>query len=193
MPTRKTGASSRTPPPLNPAPAKPAEAGTGGGGGYSSTQQRRPTTPSRDPRVEGEGYPPKVASATVGGHPPSRSKTPRPPSHPPPKTGGREKTKMPTLEEERETSAKQEQKSRESALRFEKIRTENDREKEMATIIRGCLAEAARGPLHTHITRLIQLRSCGNHNGEHNWVKQITAFKKRFPREGPSRQVPRIC
>ena len=87
---------------------------------------------------------------------------------------------MPTREEERETSAWQEQKSRESALRFEKIRTENDREKEMATIIRGCLAEAARGPLHTHITRLIQLRSYGNHDGEHNWVKTITAFKRGF-------------
>ena len=74
---------------------------------------------------------------------------------------------MPTREEERETIARQEQKSRESALRFENIRTENEREREMVAISRECLAEAARGNLSTHITRLIQLRSYGNHNGKH--------------------------
>ena len=87
---------------------------------------------------------------------------------------------MPTREEERDTIARQEQKSRESALRFEKIRTENEREREMVAIIRECLAEAARGNLNTHIMRLIQLRSYGNHSGEHNWVKTITVFKRGF-------------
>ena len=87
---------------------------------------------------------------------------------------------MPTREEERETIARQEHKSRASALRFEKIRTESEREKEMVAIIRECLAEAARGNLNTHIMRLIQLRSYGNHSGEHNWVNTITAFKRGF-------------
>ena len=87
---------------------------------------------------------------------------------------------MPTREEERETIARQEHKSRESALRFETIRTENEQEREMVAIIRECLAEAARGNLNTHIMRLIQLRSYGNHSGEHNWVKTITAFKRGF-------------
>ena len=75
---------------------------------------------------------------------------------------------MPTREEERETIARQEQKSRESALRFEKIRTESERAREMVAIIRECLAEAARGNLNTHVTRLVQLRSHGKHTGEHN-------------------------
>ena len=59
---------------------------------------------------------------------------------------------MPTREEERETIARQEQKSRESALRFENIRTESERERDIVTIIRECLVEAARGNLNTHIT-----------------------------------------
>ena len=87
---------------------------------------------------------------------------------------------MPSREEERETINRQEQKSRESVLQFENIKTEDERAREMVTIIRECLAEAARGNLSTHIMRLIQLRSYGNHSGEHNWVKTITHFKRGF-------------
>jgi len=87
---------------------------------------------------------------------------------------------MPTREEERETIARQEQKSRESALRFENIRTESEREIDMVAIIRECLAEAARGNLKSHLLRLIQLRSYGSHSGEDNWLRTGTAFKKGF-------------
>ena len=87
---------------------------------------------------------------------------------------------MPSREEERETNARQEQTSRESALRFENIKTENEREREMVTIIRECLAESARGNLITHLTRLIQLRSYGNHSGDHTWLTTITHFKRGF-------------
>ena len=53
--------------------------------------------------------------------------------------------RMPTREEDRETIARQKQKARESALRYENIKTTSDREAEMVTIIRQCMAEAARG------------------------------------------------
>jgi hypothetical protein len=57
---------------------------------------------------------------------------------------------MPTREEERETIARQEHKSRESALRFENIRTESEREKDMVAIIRECLVVGT-GPDLNHI------------------------------------------
>ena len=87
---------------------------------------------------------------------------------------------MPTREEDLETIARQEQKARESALRYENIKTMNDREAEMVTTIRQCMAEAARGNLKSHLLRLIQLRSYGSHSGEDNWLRTLTAFKKGF-------------
>ena len=87
---------------------------------------------------------------------------------------------MPTYEEDRETIARQQQKARESALRYENIVTTSDREAEMVAIIRQCMAEAARGNLKSHLLRLIQLRSYGSHNGEDNWLRTLTAFKKGF-------------
>ena len=83
--------------------------------------------------------------------------------------------KMPTREEDRETIARQEQKARESALRYENIKTMNDREAEMVTTIRQCMAEAARRNLKSHLLRLIQLRSYGSHSGEDNWLRTLTA------------------
>ena len=88
--------------------------------------------------------------------------------------------RMPTREEDRETIARQQQKARESALRYENIVTTSDREAEMVAIIRQCMAEAARGNLKSHLLRLIQLRSYGSHNGEDNWLRTLTAFKKGF-------------
>ena len=87
---------------------------------------------------------------------------------------------MPSREEEQETINRQEQKSRESALQFENIKTENERETDMVTIIRECLAESARGNLITHLNRLIQLRSYGNHNGDHTWLETITHLRRGF-------------
>ena len=75
MPSRDSGVWSRTPPPLKPAPVKPAEAGVGGGAGYP--QQRRPVTPRRDARI------PVTPRGSVGrdvhmggtdGHPRSRQR-----------------------------------------------------------------------------------------------------------------------
>ena len=98
--------------------------------------------------------------------------------NPPPPAGGSSKTKLPTREEDREVIIRQEQKARESALQYESIEVVNERKREMVKIIRECIAESARGNIQRHTARLIQLRAYGNHNGDHNWLQTITAFKR---------------
>ena len=129
-------------------------------------------TPRREPRTRDEGDQPRAAEAAVGGDPPRRPKTPPPP------TGGSSQKKLPAREEDKEVIARQERKAREAALQYESIEAMNEREREMVKIIRECIAESARGNIITHMSRLVQLRAYGNHNGDHTWLQTITAFKR---------------
>ena len=63
-------------------------------------------------------------------------------------------------------------------MRYEGIVTENEKEREMAKLIREFLAEAARGNVYTRVTRLIDRRAYGNHAGGHNSLQTLTAFKR---------------
>ena len=99
--------------------------------------------------------------------------------------GGSSKKKLPTREEDKEVITRQEQKARESALQYESTEAMHEREREMVKIIRECIAESARGNIMTHMSRLVQLRAYGNHNGDHTWLQTITAFQKRYFAKGP--------